>query len=258
MSDFRVVSAQDAATKMDALHRHFWLDSAGQTDVRLASGVNTKRNSFGTSASGSRRIGAKKRGANAVIGWASLALASLLLGCVQPADLENPDDIQPLAGGGSVVPACVTAVLTNRGATGCANPACHSNTFASSGLNLSGNLEARLVDVPARHEDILGGTPPECPTGDKLIDRANPSNSWLLKKITGEHNGCGSPMPSNGSLTTDQKNCLVDWIMSYGPPGSAGGAGGTGGSGGGSGGSGGTGDTAGSGGTGGTGGTGGA
>ena len=96
---------------------------------------------------------------------------------------------------------------------------CHSarpapNGLQSSGLDLeSYGFTARLKDVPAKHMDIaLSMGVPNCPQGDKLIDTANPAQSWLLKKIDGQQGNCGTSMPSTGQLTFDQKACVHNYV----------------------------------------------
>jgi hypothetical protein len=69
------------------------------------------------------------------------------------------------------------------------------------------------VDVPATYSEV--DEDDTCPSGGKLIDRANPEESWLLRKITGTHGDCGSGMPAAGSLTTGQQACLEGWIRSF-------------------------------------------
>src|SRR6266511_4211079 len=79
----------------------------------------------------------------------------------------------------------------------CAIAGCHRKVEHAGGLNMTvePDLRARLVDVVATHSQIdcdpgtayLECVPPPttCPTGDKLIDRAVPANSWVLKKLDG-------------------------------------------------------------------------
>jgi hypothetical protein len=43
-----------------------------------------------------------------------------------------------------------------------------------------------------------------------LIDKANPAQSAIYLKITGTT--CGSQMPLGGSLTADEKACVLSWI----------------------------------------------
>jgi hypothetical protein len=121
----------------------------------------------------------------------------------------------------------------------------------------------RLKDVPAKHSDLAPAMDPStCPTGDKLIDSANPDASWFLKKIKGQQGGCGTAMPQPPTtLTAAETMCLETFVSCVAGKALGGGSGGSGsgGSGGGSGGSstGGGGASTGGGGSGGAGGTGG-
>jgi hypothetical protein len=82
----------------------------------------------------------------------------------------------------------------------------------SSGLNLEADgFTDRLKNVAAKHMDLPSGKT-DCPSGDKLIDTANPSASWLLKKIDGQQNNCGDAMPSTAPLTADEKTCMHTYI----------------------------------------------
>ena len=107
-----------------------------------------------------------------------------------------------------VAPDCVVAFFGLK----CSGQVCHTpggSSFSSPDLT-SPNVAARLVDVPAVHPGIPPGT--LCPTGDKLIDTANRSESWLLKKVLGNVGECGSAMPQIGIATADETSCLQHWI----------------------------------------------
>jgi hypothetical protein len=199
-------------------------------------------------------------------------LALFATGCPEPADLENPQQyLKPeVAADDPCELECVKNIFTVS-QLGC--KLCHNNTtLTSSQLDLvSKGVTARLRDVPSKHLDItMPPTPGDCPTGDKLIDVANPGNSWLLKKIKGEQKTCGTIMPTTSLNATDMA-CMETYIscVAGGKPlvgggggsggggagGSAGAAAGNGGSAGAAAGTGGAaGGTSGSGGTGGTGG----
>jgi hypothetical protein len=88
----------------------------------------------------------------------------------------------------------------------CAIAGCHKAVEKAGGLNMTVEpaLRDRLVDVASKHSqiDCDPGTaymecvppPAACPTGAKLIDRAVPANSWVLKKLDGGAS-CGDAMP---------------------------------------------------------------
>jgi len=107
---------------------------------------------------------------------------------------------------------------------------CHNNNpggaaLTSGGLDLqSDGFTARLKDVPAQHSDIVAPmTAADCPVGDKLIDTANPAESWLLKKIDGQQGNCGTPMPSTGMLSSTQQDCVHNYVACVAAAGTDGG-----------------------------------
>lgn len=77
----------------------------------------------------------------------------------------------------------------------------------------SPGVTERLVDVPATYAEVDSGD--TCPSNGRLIDSADPEQSWLLRKITGTHGDCGSVMPAAGSLTSDERACLESWIRTF-------------------------------------------
>jgi hypothetical protein len=85
----------------------------------------------------------------------------------------------------------------------------------SSALDLeSPNITPRLKDVPAKHLDIPPFMPVMCPTGDLLIDSANPQNSWLLKKVKGQQGNCGTQMPQPPTgLRADELACIETYVF---------------------------------------------
>lgn len=112
---------------------------------------------------------------------------------------------------------CVQKVFAGQ-ATSC--KLCHSNLplpngVQSSSLDLqSPGFTARLKDVPAKHTDLaMGMSYADCPTGDKLIDTANPENSWLLKKLQGKQGACGTAMPQPPTtLKADEMACMTTYV----------------------------------------------
>jgi hypothetical protein len=214
------------------------------------------------------------RAVQLLAGTAATALLALVAtGCPEAADLANPgmyDAPAPAggtgntAGSGSTGSMCETecmAKIINAQGTGCKG--CHGKALKSGGMMdlESAGYTGRLVDKPAEHMGVEMGA--ACPSGDKLIDSANPSASWLLKKVTNMQGTCGVVMPITGALSAADQACVTTYVnCAAGKPGGAGGSGtggasgGTGGAAGGTGGAaGGTGGAAG--GTGGGGGTGG-
>jgi hypothetical protein len=183
-----------------------------------------------------RRVRTRRvQGLLAGVGTGVLVLFAV--GCPEPADLQNP---------GSYPTPPSTGTTGGTGGTGttmncevqCVNDIfqkeltlcklCHGAALKSSMLDLEApGYTARLKNVPAVHGDLATGmTKADCPTGDKLIDTANPANSWLLKKIRNEQGQCGTVMPSTGTLSAAQKTCLETYVACV--AGGSVGAGGTG------------------------------
>jgi hypothetical protein len=90
---------------------------------------------------------------------------------------------------------------------------------------VSDGVEGRLVDQDAPHEDVTD--PAACKDGELLINTQNIEESWMLKKINKTHDGCGVGMPVSGRFPAADKDCLSEWIRSFGGgnPGAGGGAG---------------------------------
>jgi hypothetical protein len=142
----------------------------------------------------------------------------------------------------------------------CARAGCHSALDRYGSLDFSDPLAiaSQMVDIPAPHSDITCAkqgepyrecTPDElaqfCPgstAGTKLIDTANPEESWVLRKLNGTQGMCGEAMPmapgnspENG-WNDERRTCLERFFrILAGDPlvtGGTGGIGGTGGTGG--------------------------
>jgi hypothetical protein len=116
----------------------------------------------------------------------------------------------------------------------CAIAGCHRKLEKSGGLDfgLDDAFRSRFVDVPAQHIQIdcdptatgyLECVPPPatCPPPGvaKLIDRAAPAESWVLKKLDGGAS-CGDAMPlapGDDPVKTgwgaDAKTCLQNFFL---------------------------------------------
>jgi len=113
-------------------------------------------------------------------------------------------------------PPCVFATLRN---AKCSIEGCHGTTNPAARLDLASPcIEQRLVDVPSTHEiaPLPDGTPPMCPTDDKLIDTANPTDSWMLIKLNDQQGTCGHGSNVGFAITAPDQACLTDWILSWG------------------------------------------
>ena len=154
-------------------------------------------------------------------GAAAAILALFTVGCPQPADLDNaesyPADPGFTKGGGSSGgatggsmsgPSCVTSCFTTvmKGCTGC-----HGKVLKSAGLDLeNAGVANRLKDQPATHAEVADKS--GCPTGDKLIDSGNAMESWLLKKVNGQHSSCGFAMPVGPALNAADLECMKTYV----------------------------------------------
>ncbi len=174
-----------------------------------------------------------------------------LSGCPQGADLEDPEKYGLTGGnssmngsggstggsspgtggttGGSAGTAatltvdCGTDTYQNVLTTNCATPGCHKGSSlapAISMLNLvpDSGLVSRIKDVKAVHGDIYVGdattpsVPASCDPNALLVNSANPSASWILAKINGTQNDCGSQMPSAGGPPAAVTTCIQNLV----------------------------------------------
>ena len=220
-----------------------------------------------------------------------VGLGVSLSGCPIAAPLENEGRFDVLnagsgntAGSGSVdcnqnLPDTATIGCDYQGfmRTHCARGGCHNAATHSGDLDMTLDtlLIARIVDVPSKHKITCAGMGPcdlaapqcggcmMCPSGptDLLVSKADPANSWMMKKMeafnvdtptTAPDMMCGTAMPyppGGTGFTNERRDCLKNfftWVAMNGRPCSvaAGGSGGGGAGGGaGSGGAGGTGGT---------------
>ncbi len=116
----------------------------------------------------------------------------------------------------------------------CGRTGCHSLAVHYADLTLvDPSVGQTYVDKVATHGDI-GCAPPgerfrecqpfelpaSCPDDALLIDSLNPEQSWMLKKLRGEHNECGARMPAPpGDSTSNgwseaRRECIEAWIYS--------------------------------------------
>jgi hypothetical protein len=166
--------------------------------------------------------------------WA--ATSALLLatsGCPQPGDLEDPEAYckpgasivdargkvvgcngQASSGGGMAAGGCDTACINELFANTCTS--CHTSSAPLGGLDLqSAGVAARLKDQAAKHQSV--DNPAQCPSGDKLVDSASPTESWLLKKVNGQQGSCGTQMPpGNMPVSQAELACLTAYVSCVG------------------------------------------
>jgi hypothetical protein len=91
----------------------------------------------------------------------------------------------------------------------CGSNACHGNPGA--GIGDFGVLDVDLrpfVDKPSIRNASCGF----------VIDSSDPSQSLLLRKLTGDFDAraCGGPMPASGpDLTPEQIDCMESWLQQF-------------------------------------------
>lgn len=174
----------------------------------------------------------------ALTGCGLLGTLALLGLAACPADLANPSDYDrgPANAGGAQGSAGAgtggaapgqpglnvdTKCLTDVFAKSCTIPSCHAPPVAA-GLDLdSPNVNTRLIDVVATHGSASPST--GCVANQKLIDSANPDQSWLILKLSTDGKTCGLPMPIGSPLTSDETNCLKKYAQDVAAAAKAGG-----------------------------------
>jgi hypothetical protein len=95
-------------------------------------------------------------------------------------------------------PMCVTALFKKT----CGSPGCHAAGSPQVDL-VSANVERRLVGKGATGTACKG----------KTLVAADGGDSLLMDKLSTSP-PCGSPMPITGSLSDDERTCLMDWVSS--------------------------------------------
>ncbi len=104
--------------------------------------------------------------------------------------------------------ATFTRVQTEIFSQSCAFSGCHAGASPAQGMNLSaGQSYALVVNVPSMEQ----------PTLDR-IEPGDPASSYLFRKVSGEGNIVGSPMPLGGpSLDAALIELLREWIQRGAP-----------------------------------------
>ena len=52
-----------------------------------------------------------------------------------------------------------------------------------------------------------------CPTGAKLIDTANPTDSWMLIRLRDQQGTCGHGRNIGFTISDEDVACLSEWIL---------------------------------------------
>jgi len=151
----------------------------------------------------------------------ALALVGSALGCA--ADLERPPEDYEAAESSPQTLCNIDQVLTKN----CGGIGCHGSIAPqAAGLDLqSPGVASRLLDAPASHSDLSSDAEAlKCAPGELLVDRTNPDNSLILRKVLGTQS-CGMKMPLTFGLPSSDLDCLREWVFTLAgkDPGSGGG-----------------------------------
>ncbi len=89
----------------------------------------------------------------------------------------------------------------------CARAGCHAGAAPQAGLDLSdGRAYASTVGVPAAQRSGLA-----------RVDPGDAERSYLVKKVRGDADIAGSPMPPTGALPAERVKLVVDWVRRGAP-----------------------------------------
>lgn len=89
----------------------------------------------------------------------------------------------------------------------CARFGCHAGQAPQAGLNLEpAAAYGNLVNRPSTQRPELLRVAP-----------FDPQASYLVKKIRGDPDIVGSPMPAEGSLSPEARQLIVDWVRRGAP-----------------------------------------
>lgn len=122
------------------------------------------------------------------------------------------------AGSGQALVVNCTGTTYQAALSNCTVAGCHGAFYPESGMNLTPDdgLVGRLKDAPAKHEDIVCDaagdicTPATCPPPGQalLVDSADYTQSWILKKIGPADPMCGDQMPGGAYKTSNDMACI--------------------------------------------------
>lgn len=103
--------------------------------------------------------------------------------------------------------ATFTRVLGEVFVPSCARTGCHAGQAPQAGLNLEPALAySNVVNRPSSQRPELLRVAP-----------FDPQASYLVKKIRGDPDIVGSPMPAEGSLSAEARQLVVDWVRRGAP-----------------------------------------
>jgi len=132
------------------------------------------------------------------------ALAVLaLVGCGQAKKLP----FEPGGAGGPDASATYTRVQAEVFSVSCALSGCHAGAAPQAGMDLSAAVAYQnIVGVPSSERADL-----------KRIEPGDPDRSYLVKKLRGDPDISGSPMPLTGTITAEARQLVIDWVRRGAP-----------------------------------------
>ncbi|MFZ5804565.1 MAG: hypothetical protein ACOY7U_06905 [Acidobacteriota bacterium] len=103
--------------------------------------------------------------------------------------------------------ATFTRVLGEVFVPSCARSGCHAGQAPQAGLNLEpAGAYANVVNRPSTQRPELLRVAP-----------FDPESSYLVKKIRGDPDIVGSPMPAEGNISAEARQLVVDWVRRGAP-----------------------------------------
>ena len=136
------------------------------------------------------------------------ALAGFLAAALVTAACGTKKALPFEPGGGPPSPdATFTRVQSDVFTVSCALSGCHAGSAPTAGMNLSaGFAYGNTVGVPSTERGDL-----------QRIAPGDPERSYLVKKLRGDADIVGSPMPLIGSITAGQRQLVIDWVRRGAP-----------------------------------------
>jgi hypothetical protein len=89
----------------------------------------------------------------------------------------------------------------------CALSGCHAGSAPQAGMNLSAG---------AAYDNIVGVRSTERSDLNR-IEPGDPDRSYMVKKLRGDPDISGSPMPLVGSITPEARQLVIDWVLRGAP-----------------------------------------
>jgi len=132
----------------------------------------------------------------------AIASAAALAGCGDPKSL-------PFAPGGEPPDpsATFTRVQGEVFSPSCALSGCHAGAAAQAGMDLTPSAAyAAVVGVASAQRPDLA-----------RVEPGDPERSYLVKKLRGDPDVVGSPMPLTGTVSDDARRLVVDWVRRGAP-----------------------------------------